>query len=79
MLFVVLVLVFFLGIRNALLVGAAVPISIFVGFLVLNLGGFTVNFVILFSLIIALGLLVDNAVVIVEKHLPVSRGRPRSI
>lgn len=66
MLFVVLVLVFFLGIRNALLVGAAVPISIFVGFLVLNLGGFTVNFVILFSLIIALGLLVDNAVVIVE-------------
>ena len=66
MLFVVLVLVFFLGIRNALLVGAAVPISIFVGFLVLSLAGFTVNFVILFSLIIALGLLVDNAVVIVE-------------
>jgi multidrug efflux pump len=66
MLFVVLVLVFFLGIRNALLVGAAVPLSIFVGFLVLSVGGFTVNFVILFSLIIALGLLVDNAVVIVE-------------
>jgi multidrug efflux pump len=66
MLFVVLVLVFFLGIRNALLVGLAVPLSIFVGFLVLGVGGFTVNFVILFSLIIALGLLVDNAVVIVE-------------
>ncbi|MCH8494349.1 MAG: efflux RND transporter permease subunit [Balneolales bacterium] len=66
MLFVILVLVFFLGIRNALLVGTAVPLSIFVGFLVLNLAGFTVNFVILFALIIALGLLVDNAVVVVE-------------
>lgn len=66
MLFVILVLVFFLGIRNALLVGTAVPLSIFVGFLVLSLAGFTVNFVILFALIIALGLLVDNAVVVVE-------------
>lgn len=66
MLFVILILVFFLGIRNALLVGTAVPLSIFVAFLVLSLLGFTVNFVMLFSLIIALGLLVDNAVVIVE-------------
>lgn len=66
MLFVILVLVFFLGIRNALLVGTAVPLSIFVGFLVLNILGYSVNFIILFSLIIALGLLVDNAVVIVE-------------
>ncbi len=66
MLFVVLVLVFFLGIRNALLVGTAVPLAIFVGFLVMTVMGLTVNFVILFSLIIALGLLVDNSVVIVE-------------
>lgn len=66
MLFVVLVLVFFLGIRNALLVGSAVPLAIFVGFLVMLLMGTTLNFVILFSLIIALGLLVDNSVVIVE-------------
>jgi multidrug efflux pump len=66
MLFVVLVLVFFLGIRNALLVGTAVPLSILVGFIVLQALGYTVNFIILFSLIIALGLLVDNAIVIVE-------------
>ncbi|MBP3193599.1 efflux RND transporter permease subunit [Natronogracilivirga saccharolytica] len=66
MLFVVLVLVFFLGIRNALLVGTAVPLAIFVGFLVMTIMGLTLNFVILFSLIIALGLLVDNSVVIVE-------------
>ncbi|MGM0738305.1 MAG: efflux RND transporter permease subunit, partial [Bacteroidota bacterium] len=66
MLFVVLVLVFFLGIRNALLVGTAVPLAIFTGFLVMALMGLTINFVILFSLILALGLLVDNSVVIVE-------------
>jgi len=66
MLLVVLVLVFFLGIRNALLVAAAVPLSILMGFIILQMFGFTVNFVILFSLIIALGLLVDNAIVMVE-------------
>jgi multidrug efflux pump subunit AcrB len=65
-LFVVLVLVFFLGIRNALLVGFAVPLAILVGFVVLLTLGFTANFVILFSLIIALGLLVDNSIVVVE-------------
>ncbi|MFU8812740.1 MAG: efflux RND transporter permease subunit [Balneolaceae bacterium] len=66
MLFVILVLVFFLGIRNALLVGTAVPLSIMVGFIVLLALGYTANFVILFSLIIALGLLVDNSIVVVE-------------
>jgi multidrug efflux pump len=66
MLFVVLVLVFFLGVRNAILVGTAVPLSILVGFIVLLTTGQTVNFIILFSLIIALGLLVDNSIVVVE-------------
>jgi multidrug efflux pump len=66
MLLVVLVLVFFLGIRVALLVAAAVPLSILMGFIIIQGMGYTVNFVILFSLIIALGLLVDNAIVMVE-------------
>jgi len=66
MLFVIFVLVFFLGVRNALLVGTAVPLSILVGFIVLLALGYTANFVILFSLIIALGLLVDNSIVVVE-------------
>ncbi|TVQ00846.1 MAG: AcrB/AcrD/AcrF family protein [Balneolaceae bacterium] len=66
MLFVILVLVFFLGVRNAILVGTAVPLSILVGFIVLLITGQTVNFIILFSLIIALGLLVDNSIVVVE-------------
>lgn len=66
MLFIILVLVFFLGVRNALLVATAVPLSIFIGFIVLFGFGYSANFIILFSLIIALGLLVDNSVVVVE-------------
>jgi len=64
--FVVVVLLFFLGARNAMLVGLAIPMSMLTSFLVLMIMGYTLNFVILFSLIIALGMLVDNAIVIVE-------------
>ena len=63
---VVLVLLFFLGLRNASFVGLAIPLSMLMGILLLNLMGTTLNIVVLFSLIIALGLLVDNAIVIVE-------------
>jgi len=66
MIFVVLVLMLFLGVRNALLVGLAIPMSMMTSFLILLFMGQTLNFVILFSLIIALGMLVDNAIVIVE-------------
>ena len=60
------VLLFFLGVRNAALVGLAIPLSMFLSFLVFSVMGQTLNFIILFSLIIALGMLVDNAVVIIE-------------
>ena len=63
---VVLVLLFFLGLRNALFVGVAIPLSMLMGIMVLNLAGLTMNMVVLFSLILALGLLVDNAIVVVE-------------
>ena len=66
LIFVVAVLLFFLGVRNATLVGIAIPLSMFVTFLTFQALGYTLNFIILFSLIIALGMLVDNAVVIVE-------------
>jgi multidrug efflux pump len=66
LIFVIAVLLFFLGVRAATLVGIAIPLSMFVAFLVFSAMGETLNFVILFSLIIALGMLVDNAVVIVE-------------
>ena len=64
--FVVAVLLFFLGVRNAFLVGIAIPLSMFISFIYLQAAGYTLNFIILFSLIIALGMLVDNAIVIVE-------------
>lgn len=63
---VVLVLLFFLGFRNALFVGLAIPLSMLLGILILNILGITLNIVVLFSLILALGLLVDNAIVVVE-------------
>ncbi|MCB9264565.1 MAG: efflux RND transporter permease subunit [Lewinellaceae bacterium] len=63
---VVLVLLFFLGLRNALFVGMAIPLSMLMGILFLSLTGVTMNIVVLFSLILALGLLVDNAIVLVE-------------
>lgn len=63
---VVLVLLFFLGTRNALFVGIAIPVSMFISFMVLSALGITINMMILFSLILALGMLVDNGIVIVE-------------
>ena len=63
---VVLVLTFFLGLRNALFVGIAIPLSMLLSFLILNSLGVTLNFMVLFGLVLALGMLVDNGVVIVE-------------
>lgn len=63
---VVLVLLFFLGTRNALFVGIAIPVSMFITFLILSAFGITINMMVLFSLILALGMLVDNGIVIVE-------------
>jgi len=63
---VVLVLLFFLGLRNAMFVGIAIPLSMLMGILIINLVGYTLNTVVLFSLILALGMLVDNAIVVVE-------------
>ncbi|MEL6124381.1 MAG: efflux RND transporter permease subunit, partial [Bacteroidota bacterium] len=63
---VILVLLFFLGLRNALFVGIAIPLSMLLGILWLDLSGTSLNMVVLFGLILALGLLVDNAIVVVE-------------
>ncbi|WP_027077269.1 efflux RND transporter permease subunit [Maribacter antarcticus] len=63
---VVTVLMFFLGFRNALFVGFAIPMSMFISFAVLNLAGYTLNTMILFGMIMGLGMLVDNGIVVVE-------------
>ncbi|MCD6361177.1 MAG: efflux RND transporter permease subunit, partial [Armatimonadetes bacterium] len=66
LLLVVAVLFVVMGLRNAFLVGIAIPMSMLLTFLVLALSGQTINMVILFALILAVGMLVDNAIVIVE-------------
>lgn len=63
---VVGVLLFFLGLRNALFVGVAIPLSMMMSFFILNTMGVTLNVMVLFSLVIALGMLVDNGIVTVE-------------
>jgi multidrug efflux pump len=63
---VVIVLLFFLGLRNALFVGIAIPLSMFMAFMILGAMGVTLNLIVLFSLILALGMLVDNGIVVVE-------------
>ena len=63
---VVFVLLFFLGIRNALFVGIAIPFSMFLSFILLNSAGVSLNIMVLFSLVLALGMLVDNGIVVVE-------------
>jgi len=66
LLLVIAVLYFFMGARNGLLVGIAIPLSMLISFIVISLMGYTLNMIVLFSLILALGMLVDNAIVIVE-------------
>lgn len=67
MLLVLAVLFFFMGgARNAIMVAVSIPLSMLLSFIVLDAIGYTLNMVVLFSLILALGMLVDNAIVIVE-------------
>ncbi len=63
---VVTVLMFFLGFKNALFVGFAIPMSMFMSLMILNMLGYTMNTMILFGLIMGLGMLVDNGIVVVE-------------
>jgi multidrug efflux pump len=65
-LLVVGVLLFFLGLRNAAFVGIAIPLSMFMSFMILSAFGVTLNVMVLFSLVLALGMLVDNGIVVVE-------------
>ena len=63
---VTLVLMFFMGLRNALFVGVAIPLSMFMAFMILSAIGYSANMMVLFGLILALGMLVDNGIVVVE-------------
>ena len=75
---VVLVLMVFMGLRVSAIVALAVPLSMLMGFAILQVMGYTLNMVVLFALILAVGMLVDNAIVIVEniyRHMQLGYGR----
>ncbi len=77
---VILVLMAFMGLRNATLVALAIPFSMLLSFAVMQLMGVSLNMIVLFSLVIAVGMLVDNAVVIVENifRLHAEEGQTRA-
>ncbi len=63
---VTIILMFFMGVTNAIFVGLSVPISAFIAFLVFPTIGFTLNMMTLFSFLLALGIVVDDAIVVIE-------------
>lgn len=65
-LLVIGVLMFFLGFRSALFVGLAIPMSMFMSYIILSSFGVTLNTMVLFALVMGLGMLVDNGIVVVE-------------
>lgn len=79
-LLVMVVVVAALGLRSALLVGVAIPGSFLIGILYLFLFGFTINIVVLFALILAVGMLVDGAIVVTEfADRKMAEGEPKKI
>ncbi len=63
---VTIILMFFMGVTNALFVAMSVPLSCAIAFLVMPAFGFTLNMIVLFSFLLALGIVVDDAIVVIE-------------
>ena len=75
---VFIVILFALSGRAAILIGLAIPVSFLIGILGLSLAGLTVNIVVLFSLILAVGMLVDDAIIVTEfAERRMTEGMPR--
>ena len=63
---VTIILMFFMGATNAIFVGLSVPLSMFIAFLLLPGLDFTMNMIVLFAFLLGLGIVVDDAIVVVE-------------
>jgi multidrug efflux pump subunit AcrB len=73
---VTIILMFFMGVTNALFVALSVPLSCAIAFLVMPAIGFTLNMIVLFSFLLALGIVVDDAIVVIENtHRIFENGR----
>ena len=66
MVLVTFILMFFMGVTNALFVAMSVPLSMFIAFMVMPSIGFTMNMIVLFAFLLALGIVVDDAIVVIE-------------
>ena len=78
--FVVLVLMFFMGVQDAIFVGLSVPLSALLAFIPLYFLGFTLNTIVLFAFLLGLGIVVDDAIVVIENsHRIFNRYRDISI
>jgi multidrug efflux pump subunit AcrB len=73
---VTLVLMFFMGLNTAFFVALSVPLSIFVSYLVMPWMGFTMNMIVMFGFIFALGIIVDDAIVVIENTHRVHKYEP---
>ena len=63
---VTLVLMFFMGATDAMFVGLSVPLSMFIAFIVLSFMGWSMNIIVLFGFLLGLGIVVDDAIVVIE-------------
>ncbi|MEI2673238.1 MAG: efflux RND transporter permease subunit [Chitinophagaceae bacterium] len=63
---VTIVLMFFMGATDAMFVGLSVPLSMFIAFIVLSLLGISMNLIVLFAFLLGLGIVVDDAIVVIE-------------
>ena len=61
-----LILMFFMGVTNALFVALSVPLSMFIAFIFMPTIGFSLNMIVLFAFLLALGIVVDDAIVVIE-------------
>ena len=73
---VTIVLMFFMGFTNAFFVGLSVPLSIFLAYLIIPGLGFTMNMIVMFAFIFALGIVVDDAIVVIENTHRLHRFNP---
>jgi multidrug efflux pump subunit AcrB len=76
---VTIILMFFMGATNAIFVAMSVPLSMFLAFLIMPTIGFTLNMIVLFAFLLALGIVVDDAIVVIENTHRIFQNGKRSI
>ncbi len=74
---VTLILMFFMGVTDAIFVAMSVPLSMCIAFMILPALGFTLNFIVLFAFLLALGIVVDDAIVVMENTHRIYQDEPK--